>query len=786
MSLRDQNRGLDPRTMRIYASMGLTACCSTIRPRTSLREMLRNTGLHRAFVLTEDPTKRLTDAAFALLVSHYVTNRFKRENIRDTAKKSAATIAVLAYNWMHPDANQPVCPPAVYDAINTTLGLYAPDHRSYTRTIALWINRVVNLQPATVEVNPLRAQYHVEQLHYILPDYVPDDAAAQINSFCDLTLAHDMVVPPNFTIDSMDAAAWETAWRALTLVQKLRYYELQTVLEFRSLTNRSGTMFITALVALAKGGNVTDKWIQSRTAQLENLGHLEIVNDVLTPEIVNTLYVEFVATTDMSPEVIYNWMVTLYHRAQSVNLAPLSWIIEQATMPNASAITMVTTAILRGHIRAEYLLHIGVPRNEITSIAKLAILLLECHLANVVRPVVSASEYRTLVRIARSLTADLTFQDLATLATASTHIARAADTVCMTLVKTISRDINAAYASPVVIMRSRYGVQLRENNDGTCQQWTLPGPIVADPQGLGWSQPMSAGEMMLKVPETAFDRALTTLLEAVLQIGQQRPLEGFDPEHPVGPYHRVDQRYLDAARELGYVHPRVDPPVYRRPRRPHQQVVRPPWDLGCIGGQPIPDPGHQGNQPGDDRPDEDHDGRMIGGIRVNAGNIVRLLTGEIAFADIPDPDHDDGQGLQPRPPLGDVESSDDDDDVPPPDPRGGGAVRQFVVPNFAINEGASSSGVSRPPVLESINEIAPPAEMASPTVAVVVQPVPESPGAAEPLPVAASGPDPPVAPAGTPRRSARGRTPISPRVPSGRARRPRGSPGTGPASKRRI
>lgn len=604
MSLRDQNRGLSARDIRSMAAMGFVGNAGTIRQSDSIRDRFLNTHLHRAFVSTGKNNRRLTDAAYLCLVETYVHNALRQDGVRDAKRKQEVVTAVHSLGWMHPEAQDQDLDDSGYAKIDNVLSLAAPEYRGYVKTMQTWSDRVTHLQPDAGGVQPLRAVYHAIQLHYIHPEMVGPTMEPLITSFCNFADQNDMVIPANFQLDMLTEDDWEENWKQMTLKTKLRYFELVAVLNYKAWVQRANTYHIITLIAVAKAGNVTDQWLLKRIDQYQRLGQLDIEPGMMTADAVTDVFKNFIAVVGVTPELVYNLLCALYSRANEVDISPLKWTIEQATGPNTASLSVIATTIKGVRLRYEHLAHLGVPENEFTAFAKMVVLLMECRFVNVVRAQVPSRDYSTLTNVCRDISSTRTFLDLKSSNMSLASVAQNVKKAASEMARRFGTQLIQVLTAPEVIARTRYGCNLVVDAQGNYQMWEGQGPAPVAPGGAGWGAAKPAAEWLLSLPNTAKDEAFDVLCDAIIQNGAQEAWTNFNPRRAEGPYRRIPDAVRNAGIVFGYTHPRIDPPVYNPPARIRRAIVRPPWDLGCLGHHLIPEDVETDDDDNDDQPNQ--------------------------------------------------------------------------------------------------------------------------------------------------------------------------------------
>lgn len=613
-----RDRGIAPAYINQCVAFGVSGASGTLRPAESMRDQLGSLPLQSAFVCTSRVDRRMSDAAYAQLVEHYVNNEMTRLNIRDGNQRKACVVASIGFGFMHSPSRLANLTDAQYENINQVLGYLAPPHRFYNQSVGKWSLDLHNLRAHPNHPHGLRIAYHQARLHYLRPEFLAANERATLENFCDFGQEEDMIIDPEYNPATLDEDQWKLVWPTLDLGQKMTYFEVLAIFLNDLSEKKSLTAFIGSVMAMAKCGNMQERWLNTRLDQFKAQCSVDTDRNYLTLEILRIVYQDFIARAGVTAYQAYNYLLMMYHRSGVGRLEPLQWIIEQCSTVGAGGVCLVADALLSYNVRYELLIQIGISAQEIAEWCRAACGLIRNRLSAIIRPPVTASTYEHLLQLCKELVKDTTYKDYAggrrqtSLMTSSSHRIIAAF-----LLKHYS-DTIAAQVRPELVAQQRYGLEVEETPEGLYRSRQ---PVAAQNEAEAanpWSRPMTAHQMLAGCPPTRKDAALKMICEAVMLQGRQTPWRPFVPGEAQSPNTPVPPEILQACRDLGcnYEQPDDD---YVTPRIIETGAVRPPWDLGCLGQRPIP--GYRGMGPrgggggggDDDDDDDDDDGPPPGG-----------------------------------------------------------------------------------------------------------------------------------------------------------------------------
>lgn len=670
MTLRDQHRAYSQRHMHFQASHGVVAANSFFRALQSPFELFSNLPLVNAFVLTNTLANRMTDSAYFLLCESYVDNLAESHGIRDTTIIQAAKMAVSAYMWLHRD---PTIPTVAADLVNIDriLNINCPSYRIYSRCITAFGNAVRSLTPAVGAHHPRRAQYHYLQLHYIPRELVGQEYRARLAEMCNFANDQDIPDMAAYDIQPLTEAAFLDAWRVLPIRLKLRYFEFCSRLDTRETFNRASTHIYGAVIAIGKGGSVTDDWVNRRTDQMKSLHSITMNSRHLTPEIITRIFNDFVRRANLEVEDLYNYLRVWYYTADHARLESLSWMIEQTSMVGAAAVSLVAGTFVSWSLPAEAAIAAGISPNELTAFAEAVCWLEYSRLSSLIHPKVETNRYRNLLSVAQSITNDPASKNYRPGADMAPGAARAARMIAQFL-RGYSTSKMSTALDPEVLARNHYNTHVLEANG----VWEARPLEAAEGDNDNIIRGASAMDVVSRLPPTPRDLAFDALCRLALAAGAQTQWTIMDRGGPVNsPYRPLQPHIIQAAHVLGYDW--VDPGyVYQERLIPYTGYIQPAWDLGCYGRDPIANPEvgprPDGGPGGDDNDDDDQPWRPYRPLDVYQTEQVLRRVRNIADL-MP-------QAPRPRAPGAENNAEDDNDDdaddgAPPPG-AGGVAANQ--------------------------------------------------------------------------------------------------------------
>lgn len=674
MPIRDQLLNRPSEDMHLQLRCRAVAATSTFRSTHGLLEIFRDSPLQNCFVLTHVQELRMTDPAFFLLTELFVIGLASERQIRDQASIRSTTVAMMSYGWMHRRSEIPATPADLVE-INRVLNIVPPALRDYLRYMNSYVMAVRNLQQAVGADHPYRAQYHYLQLHYIPRTMVGEASRAVLQTMCDCAQPADIANVAAFDVELLDEPALALAWRALSIEEKVRWFEFCTRVEGRASFDRCATFQYGGVISISKGGAATDEWVTRRIEQLRDNHSINIDPRIITPELVTRVYNEFVVKAGLKSKDLFNYLRVWYHMSHISNLESVKWIIEQTSLVGASAVTMIADTVLAWGIRLEVLLAAGIPLVEVQAFAEAVCWLERDRLSSILHPRVESAKYRTLLAVCKNLSDNPAYRNLQTGGILPSAVQRVAVIIGQHLREfTISRMGSAL--DPITLARSCYNVTITENA-GVFTGAAAVGPGAAAGVVIRGNTAM---DVLSRIPPTARDRAFITICETAQAAGAQTNWTLLNRgQENTSPYRVVPRHVVTACATLGFTW-RGRKLRYFLPVLPYAIYIQAAWDLGCYGGNPIPNPARgrrPPDGPGGDNDDDDNSPwrpyRCLTAIEAE-----QVFRGTRAIGDFM-PNVPRGAAGGPAPPEDDEESEedDDDDDQHP----GGGGAQQDPAPN---------------------------------------------------------------------------------------------------------
>lgn len=633
-------RGAAPGILRSLVAYGAVTGGSTLQVRNSLYAVIAGSPLIRAFIQTTEPRYRATEQAFLPICEHYARCRLQAQGLLTSENARLCMVALYTMGWVHEEMREENLSRDEYAKLNTTLNTICPDPVVYRRLLARWQDEVRNLGGGALGNNPRRAAYHAAQLHYIARDIVAPEHRGLIDAMCNLNAAEDIPDLADLQGLELSDVDWLAAWRGLNLRLKLRYFELQAVLEFAPTTRRANAAIFISLISLIKMGTMTDEWLENQ------LGRFKLHNnEVLDTTIVSTttaaaLYRQFAVRAKVSSYQLHDFLLARYVEFTGLSLDSLNWIVEQASLTGAASVSLVADAIATFELRWEVLMALGFPPLEMREWIRAVLTLSQDRLCAIVDSPINSSAFAQVLEACRALMSGATYAGYQGGAGRNLKGAESLGKQLASMVRAQTQARNEERINPANLIRQAYGRDLYEDPQGNVVAVPIGQPIP-DPDLIphrgARNNPV---QVLASLPRSDRDQALTLLAEHALMLGKQERWDLRDFHEQRSPLKVVPPEIAGAAATLGVMEVPAMPP-YRPPIIPQRQLIYPPWDIGCYLRGPVVRPappenrgGPGGGGPGDGGDDEDQFRPEHRDDTISPEDVVQILSGAQAIGEV--------------------------------------------------------------------------------------------------------------------------------------------------------
>lgn len=611
MNPRTRSRGISTTHASGYLRLANTPNLSTLRPGFTILNRFSNLTVTPCFLTTNTACYRLTDLAYSGLIEHYVRSEAALHGDMNLLKIKATTMGVMALGWMHTPSTIAEQPALEYVRINKVLSRIAIPYQYYTKILASWSQSVSELAVGDEVGATLRGAYHVQQLHYMVPRFAGAESADLITNFCNLDLPDDMVVPANFAVATLTEENWVIRWKELTLIEKIRWYELVGIVDHGYATKRANSYIVGALFAICKMGTMEESWLTNRMQRVENQGHIQLDRTIITREVLSVVFEEFVTHGHVNCYDIYNNLLARYYHGSISDIAPINWVIEQTSMAGAATVTLIADVVKSHRLSYSTLIRAGVPREEFIAWSTAVCQLSRNRLIAIAKSPINSAQFRMLQVICKEVVGAGSFRDYH----GGDGRATIGDLAIAKQIANMARAITSARlqtaVSPESLLRTLHNRTVEVLPDGRVRSRVIGNQEnrEADADLL---EAASVAELLNMCPPTPQDVALFALCDHALMTGQQDKWTLRSLDDVESPNREVPFNIVEAAHLLGSEWVNT-PDDYQMPPELGRGVIYPPWDLGCITRQVIPRPpgggprGGGGGRGDDDDDGDDHD-----------------------------------------------------------------------------------------------------------------------------------------------------------------------------------